>query len=259
MYLLTIDIGNTTIGIGVCQNKKVVYATHIRIDKDDKDAAHYVKVLKDLLGDFQLTDFCGSILSSVVPELNETLLAAMETVLQKPARLVTLEDIRKMLPVKVKSPDSVGKDRLMDCIGAKARFPKNKPFAVIDMGTATTVNVVDKNGAYVGGMIIPGLGTSVRALSARASQLPEIELKAPKHWLGQNTVECMQSGAIYGFACMIDGIIERLQCEYDKDIQIILTGGNGKRVRRYCNKRFTYDANLIMKGLAYIYDCLYLS
>lgn len=251
MYLLAIDMGNTTLGIGVINQGQVIHVDHIPTAREE-NLSFFISQLEQILAPYlQESPFCGGILSSVVPELNDTVLTAIEHVIQQDAHLVTLADILQVLPIQIEEPSSVGKDRLMDCIGAMAQIPT--PLIVIDMGTATTVNMVNKKGEFVGGMIIPGVKTAVTALSAKASQLPEIALEAPKHLLGQNTVECMQSGAIYGHACMIDGIYNRLQQEAEGALHVIATGGYGELIVPQCLTPIPYDPHLQLKGLASIY------
>ena len=121
------------------------------------------------------------------------------------------------------------------------------------MGTATTMSVIDENGAYRGGMIIPGLRLSVDALSARAAQLPFIHLGEPEHFIGSNTIDCMQSGAVYGSALMIDGLIARTAEELGRPVTAVATGGLMALIHRFCRADLRYDADLMLEGLYILY------
>ena len=141
----------------------------------------------------------------------------------------------------------MGKDRLADAIDAAAGY--GVPVIVFDMGTATTVGIVDENHTFLGGMIIPGVKTSLSALSSRASQLPVINIEKPKNMIGRNTLECMQSGILYGTAAMIDGIIDRISAYLGKEFTIVATGGMAKNIAPHCRHNILLDNFLQFKGL----------
>ena len=246
---LAVEIGNTTLGVSVMQEGQVVgvdYWDTIRT----ADAAHYAPMFRALVQRYVARGyvFVGGALTSVVPQLDAAVAQAMQEALaDMPVQVVSRADIEERLPIAIEDPASVGKDRLLDCLGALSRT--KAPLLVIDMGTATTVNVVDAQGRFRGGMIIPGVQTSVNALSARAAQLPQIELEVPQRLIGQNTVECMQSGAIYGFAAMVDGLIDRLSAETHTSYHVVATGGWGELIIPHCVHDILYDPCLQIKGL----------
>ena len=153
----------------------------------------------------------------------------------------------KVIDIHVESPTQLGNDRLADAIGAA--LCHGAPAIVIDMGTATTVGVIDEHGCFIGGMIIPGVKTSLNALCKRASQLPAINIEKPHHLIGRNTLECMQSGIVYGTAAMIDGIIDRIKPTLNGAVHIIATGGMAKQIIPYCKNQITNDEYLQFKGL----------
>ena len=124
---------------------------------------------------------------------------------------------------------------------------------IFDMGTATTMSVIDENAAYRGGMIIPGLRLSVDALSARAAQLPYIHLGPPERFIGSNTIDCMQAGAVYGSALMIDGLIARAEEELGRPVTAVATGGLMALIHNYCRRDLHYDENLLLEGLYILY------
>ena len=249
--LLLVEIGNTTLGIGLASGDKVVFLGTIPTDKQ-ASVEHYQLRLREVIVESPLAtgEAHDGYLSSVVPELNETVLEAMQCVVRGKVTLIEREDIERHLPLAIEHPETVGKDRLLDCVGALTLA--KGPLVVFDLGTATTLNAIDKEGRYIGGMIIPGVQTSVKALSQRASLLPQIELAEPAHLLGQNTVECMQSGAVYGAAAMVDGLIEYVTDHLGDEVEVVATGGCGRLVVPHCRHKIKYDPYLQLKGLAQV-------
>ncbi len=250
--ILAVDIGNTNIVIGFL-NKTTIYA-EARISTDiRKTNMDFLIQLKLMMQIYQVktSDIEGAILSSVVPEITNEFSRAIELLLNKKPLHVGA-GIKTGLNIKIDNPKSLGADRVCDavCVIEEYRLPA----IIIDMGTATTISVIDSAKNHIGGMIIPGIKTSLDSLSQHASQLPYISLESPKNLIGKNTVECMQSGIIYGNTCMIDGLIERLKEEMKQDLNVIVTGGLGKLITKYSCHQITYDENLLLKGLYYIYS-----
>lgn len=129
------------------------------------------------------------------------------------------------------------------------------PCFVIDLGTATKINVIDENGAFCGCAIAPGVGISLEALSARTSQLPAISLSTPKKAIGTNSIDCMQSGVVFGTAAMLDGLCDRMERELGKEVKsFVATGGLSGEIIKSCNHQMIYDPELILKGLRIIYE-----
>ena len=150
------------------------------------------------------------------------------------------------------NPGSLGADLVANAVAGIAEYPL--PLAIIDMGTASTVSVVDEKKHYVGGMIFPGINISLDALTAHASQLSGISIDAPKRIIGKNTIECMKSGVIYSNAAALDGIVERIGEELGKEPFVVATGGLSKKIVPYCKKKIVLDEDLLLKGLMIIYD-----
>ena len=147
----------------------------------------------------------------------------------------------------------VGADIVADAVAALERF--EPPIITIDMGTATTIGVIDAQRNYVGGMLLPGVNVSLEALSRRAAQLPAISLQHPKAVIGKNTEDCMRAGIVYGTAGMLDGIIERIRGEFGgREISVVATGGNAPVIVKYCKTPIVYDKFLLMNGLWAIYQ-----
>ena len=124
---------------------------------------------------------------------------------------------------------------------------------IIDMGTATTLSVLDKNGAFVGGCLCPGVKISMEALTSRTALLPGIQLDQPKRAIGRNSIDCMRSGIMLGAACMLDGMIERMEQELGYPVKVLATGGIARFVIPMCRREILYDGDLLIKGLAELY------
>lgn len=192
----------------------------------------------------------GGIISSVVPELKIVMGRAMEELTGK-RFLVVGSGIKTGLNIKMDNPSQLGADLVADAVAALSKY--QPPLVFFDMGTATTLSVIDRQGSYIGGMIIPGLRLSVDSLSARAAQLPYINLDGPEQLIGTNTISCMQAGAIYSNAAMIDGLLERVEEELGEPVTAVATGGLMAAVLPYCKRKVDYDENLMLEGLRILY------
>ena len=249
--ILAVDIGNTNIVVGLLEGTTILNCGRIATDRKKTDM-DFVIQLKLMLSIFKVKEELieGSILSSVVPELTNQLVMAIKTLLDKKPYVIG-PGIKTGLNIKIDNPQTLGADRVCDAVCVIEEY--KVPAIIIDMGTATTISVVDKFKNHIGGMIIPGIKTSLDSLSLSASQLPYISLDSPKNLIGKNTVECMQSGIIYGNASLIDGLIDKIKEEMKEDFIVIATGGYSKIVINYCKNKIIYDPNLLLKGLYYIY------
>lgn len=194
----------------------------------------------------------GAIISSVVPELKPILVRAVRMLCGLTPLLVGA-GVKSGLDIKIDNPAQLGSDLVVGAVGALARYPK--PLLVFDFGTATTLSVLDGKGRYRGGMIMPGLRLAMEALSNRTAQLPHVDLEAPAHVIGTNTVDCMNSGAIYGNAAMLDGVIERVEAELGEKIAaVVATGGLISKVAPHCRHEIVIDDDLMLWGLKIIYE-----
>ena len=155
------------------------------------------------------------------------------------------------LNILTDNPKAVGSDMIVDAVAAMDEYPL--PLAIIDMGTATTISVVDKNGNYVGGIIHPGLRISIDTLSSKTAQLPQVNLDMPKKVIGKNTIDCMRSGILFGHAGMMDGIISRMEKEIGEKLNVVATGGLAPFVTPLCTHDIIVDDNLLLKGLLKLY------
>lgn len=250
--LLAIDVGNTNIVIGCVDEKDIRFSARFATDKD-KTEDEYALMLMSLLQIHKVPpeDIHGSIISSVVPELKKVLQLAVKLVTGTTPLVATLA-LDTGLKVAVDAPATLGADLVVDAVAAIAKYPT--PIIIFDMGTATTVSVIDAEGIYRGGMIIPGLRLSVDALSTRTSQLPRISLDEPEQLIGTNTINCMKAGAIYGTAAMLDGLVDRLEEELGQSPTVIATGGHIGDIVPYCRRKMIYDKDLMIHGLQILYE-----
>ena len=202
--ILAIDVGNSNIVLGGIDNEKIYFTVRISTDRF-KSNDEYAVLMKNLieLNGYTPSEMEGSIISTVVPALATTLRLALEKITGKPCMVVG-SGLKTGLNILIDNPAQLGSDLVVDAVAAIAEYPK--PVMIFDLGTATTLSVVDKKGNYLGGMIMPGVVVGVEAISNRASQLPHIGLEAPKRLVGTNTIDCMKSGAIYGNAAMLQGV-----------------------------------------------------
>lgn len=251
--ILAIDAGNTNIVLGCLEGDTPRFTARFRTDraKTEDEYALYFRSLFDL-HQVDRNAMEGAILSCVVSELTDVLCKAIETVINKRPMIVGA-GLKTGLNIKIDNPAQLGADLVADAVAALAKYPH--PLVIFDMGTANTMSVIDGNGRFLGGAIMAGPRLSVDSLSSRTSQLPHIELDAPSKVIGSNTIQCMQSGAIYGHAAMIDGMIERVQEELGETLaSVIATGGLSKQIIPFCRNKIIHDENLMLHGLRIIFE-----
>lgn len=249
--VLTIDIGNTNIVLGEWNENELQFISRINTDKHmtaDSYACQFKSVLE--LYNVDLTQIEGSIISSVVPEVTYNVTFSIEKLTGKKP-LVVGPGIKTGLDIRIDDPSELGSDIVVDAVAVMAKYPK--PIVFFDMGTATTVCVIDEKGCYLGGAIMPGVRTGMDALSEHASQLPHIGIEAPKDIIGRNTIDSMKSGAVFATASMIDGMSARIEERLGKKASIVATGGNSRHIVPYCRCGVVYDGNLLLDGLIRIY------
>lgn len=251
--VLTVDIGNTNITIGVFNNNDLLFTARLATDRkrtEDQYAVELLNIFK--LRNADISEFSGAIISSVVPELTDVLKAAVASVTDKDP-MILRNDIGSGLKVINNINGQIGADIAAVAVAAINKYPL--PCFVLDLGTATKIILLDENGMFMGCTISPGVGISLYALASRTSQLPTINLETPDSSIGTNTIDCMKSGLVYGTAAMLDGLTERMEKDFGKKVaSIIATGGLSKEIIKNCNRTVFYDENLILHGLKVIYD-----
>lgn len=250
--VLAIDLGNTNITLGCYKDDKLLFVSRMYTERH-KTSDEFATGLLDIFNLYGVKpeDFEGAVFSSVVPELTDIIFQAVKTTTGKEPFIVGKEH-NGNLKVEVLPVEHLGADLICGCVGAIKKYPL--PCLVVDMGTATKVLAIDKDGYFVGCTISPGIKISLEALASNAALLPSISLSKPEKVAGTNTVECMQSGIVYGNAAMIDGLTERFTKELSfENPTIVATGGYSKGIIPCCKAKIKYDENLILDGLRAVY------
>lgn len=250
--ILAIDMGNTNIVIGGIDESRTYFLERITTNHVNT-ALEYAVSIKNILEihGVDRAQVTGAIASSVVPPLNATLSSAVNKLFGFRPMFVG-SGMKTGLNILMDNPKTVGTDMIVDAIAAIKEYPC--PLIIIDMGTATTMSVVDHSGNYIGGVILPGLKVSLDSLSSKTAQLPSISLDIPKKVIGKNTIDCMRSGIMYGSAGMLDGIIDRMEEELGGPATVLATGGLSRFVVPLCRHSIIYDEELLMKGLWILYE-----
>jgi type III pantothenate kinase len=251
--LLAVDIGNTNIVFGcVDEDGKILVFERISTNHN-ATAAEYAVLIRNILemNDFQCADIHDAIMSSVVPSVTNTVKEAVRKLFGVEVMMAG-PGVKTGLNILIDNPRQLGSDQAVDAVAAINEYPT--PLIIIDMGTATTVSVVDANKNYLGGLIITGMGVATDALINRTAQLPKIDFELPPNIIGRNTIDCMKSGALYSNACALDGIIERIEEELGEKCTVVATGGLAEVVVPLCRKEIILDKNLLIKGLTIIYN-----
>ena len=250
--ILAIDIGNTNIVVGCIDQEKTYFIESLSTVRT-KTELEYAVDLKTVVDIYHIkrTDIEGCIISSVVPQITNAVKLAAEKVLHKEP-MVLGPGVKTGLNIMMDNPGQLGADLVANAVAGIHEYPL--PLAIIDMGTATTASVVNSKKQYVGGMILPGVGVSLDALTARASQLSGISIDAPRHVIGKNTIECMKSGVLYSNAAALDGIIDRIEEELGEKATVVATGGLAKKIVPHCKREIILDEELLLRGLLIIYE-----
>ena len=249
--ILTVDIGNSNIVIGGVEGEEILFEARLRTDAT-KTSDEYCVDLKSLLDVYRVNaeSIEGAIIGSVVPQVLNSFQTAIKKLTGKQS-LVVGPGLKTGLNIKIENPAQTGADLVVGCVAALREH--KPPMIVVDMGTATTMVVLDQTGALVGGCICPGVKISMEALTDRTALLPGLQLHQPKRAIGRNTIECMRSGIMMGNACMIDGMVARMEEELGCKTTVIATGGIAKFVIPMCKTEIIYDKDLLVKGLAALY------
>lgn len=249
--ILTIDIGNSNIVLGGVREDTIVFEARLRTEATKTSDQYCVdlKILLDMYG-VRPEDVEGCIVSSVVPQVLNSFQTAIKKLTGKTA-LVVGPGIKTGLDIRLENPGQTGADLVVADVAALREH--KPPLIVIDMGTATTMSVLDANGAHIGGCIIPGVRVSLDALTDRTALLPGLQLDQPKRAIGRNTIDAMRSGIMIGTACMLDGMIERMEQELGCKTTVIATGGIAKFIVPLCKTPIIYDKDLLIKGLVALY------
>ena len=249
--ILAIDIGNSNIVIGGVEGDQIIFEARLRTEATKTSDQYCVdlKILMEVYG-VVAKDIEGTIIASVVPQVLNSMRTAVQKLTGK-VPLVVGPGLKTGLNILLENPGQTGADLVVADVAALREH--KPPLIVIDMGTATTMSVLDKNGAHIGGCIIPGVKISMDALTDRTALLPGLQLDQPRKAIGRNTIDAMRSGIMLGTACMLDGMVERFEEELGAKTTVVITGGIAKFIAPLCKTPMIYDKDLIIKGLAILY------
>lgn len=250
--LLTIDVGNTNMVFGIYDGDELAGTFRISTNAQRTSDELGMQIL-------QYYQFMGVspaktkavIIASVVPPVMYALVNAIKKYIKIFPTIVG-EDVDTGIENKYRNPREVGIDRLVNVVSAVEKY--GKPLIIVDIGTATTFDAVDENGAYLGGVIFPGIKVAMEALFMNASKLPRVEISRPDNAIGRTTVESMQSGAVRGYVGALNGIIMDIKQELQGDVKVIATGGMGRMMAEYCPLIDIIDRKLTLEGLKKIYE-----
>ena len=253
--VLAVDIGNSNIcigGLAGAGHREILFTVRM-VTRPRCTADEYAAELRFLLARLQVDPSAceGVIVCSVVPGLTGVLAAACRRLTGQEAKIVSCM-LDTGLTFAVDEPAKVGRDRIADAAAAAAYYPL--PCMTVDLGTATTYNVISDKREFLGGFIVPGVQTSLRAISAGTAQLPPIAPEPPARLIGRNTVQALNNGAMFGTAAMLDGLAERVQAELGHPLTVVATGGLAPYITPCCKRKVLYDADLLFKGLALLWE-----
>ena len=249
--ILAIDIGNSNIVIGGVRGEEITFEARLRTETTKTSDQYCVdlKIILDVYG-VSRDEIEGSIIASVVPQVLNSMQTAVKKLTGKQSMVVG-PGLKTGLNIRLENPGQTGADLVVGCVAALKQY--QPPMIVVDMGTATTMVVLDETGALVGGSISPGIKISMDALTDRTALLPGLQLDQPKKVIGRNTIDCMRSGIMYGAAAMLEGMIDRMEEELGSKTTVVATGGISRFVLPLCKKEIIYDKDLLIKGLVAIY------
>ncbi len=250
--LLAVDIGNTHICLGCMEGLKILRMARLTTNKLKTDF-EYAADLRDFFDFFKIdtAGLDGAIISSVVPPLTNAFSMAVK-LSTGVTPLILGKGVKTGVNILIDDPAQTGADLVAAAAGAIKLYAP--PLIIIDMGTATTISVINRAGSFVGGTIAPGVALGLAALSSGTSQLPNISLEAPSKVIGTNTVDSMKSGAVLGAAAMLDGMIERIEAELGETATVVATGGIASSVAPLCKRKIEVNDDLLLTGLAVIYE-----
>ena len=246
--LLTADIGNTSITLGIFEEDALVEEYRLASDKD-LSLEEYEVLLKSLFKDFKVD---GCIISSVVEELTNKFKTAGNNVFKFEA-IVLSTNINTGVEILLDNPNEAGADRIANAAGAYVLY--NHPVIVVDFGTATTFDIVNAKGQFIGGVIAPGVTLQLKALNKFTSKLPRIDVTLSNFAIGHNTTDAILSGVLRGSAAMIDGLVEQCEKELGQRAVLVATGGYSGLIANYLKRPFDFiNPTLTLEGLRYLYQ-----
>ncbi|MEG1602053.1 MAG: type III pantothenate kinase [Cloacibacillus sp.] len=249
--LLVFDIGNTNTVMGIYKGSELVKQWRLTSKKQTADEVGFMILGLLSASGINKEEIEGAIFGSVVPSLDEMFLEGVRKYIGVEAMRVSPR-LNTGLTIKMKNPTGLGADRLLNAVAGIAKY--GAPLIVVDLGTAITFDVISQEGAYLGGIIAPGMELSMESLFSRTAQLPQIELCAPEHYIGGDTTEAIQSGIIYGTVGLVDKVIKGVFKELGGPCRVVATGGHAPIISKYSNRVDTVDQWLTLDGLRILYE-----
>lgn len=250
--LICIDIGNSNITIGTFKGEDLQFTARLATDTR-RTSDQYAIEISDIISlyNVDLNSITEAAISSVVPTVGSAIEKAIKRLFNI-TPIVLGPGIKTGLNIKIDNPAQLGADLAAGAVGSLAKYPT--PTIIIDMGTASTISVLGKNGEFLGGVIAAGVKLTLDALTSRTAQLPSVSIEAPKKVIGTNTADSMRSGLIIGQSAMIDGLITRIERELGATATVVATGGLAPDVVSECDHEILIDDNLILDGLRIIHN-----
>lgn len=253
--IIAVDIGNTNIVTGIFDDKDLKFTERLVTDKN-KTTEEYKSEFEDIFTNHNIliSEISGIAVSSVVPEVMDIIKKVFFELIPENEIFIINNRVNTGLNILTDNPEKVGADRLADASAVLSEYPL--PALVIDMGTATTLSVIDENKNFLGGIIMAGVKTTLNALVEKTAQLPEILFESSEiseSIIGRNTSDAMKNGAVYGTSACLDGMISKIEKELGKKLTVIATGGIADIIVPYCDHKIIYDENLLLKGIFHIY------
>ena len=250
--ILAIDVGNSNIVLGCIDGENILFRERISTDQSATDLqyASHIKMSLDM-HNIKKEIIDGAIISSVVPSVTNTVKTAIKKYFGVNSKVVG-PGIKTGLKIVIDNPAQLGSDLVVGAVAGIKEYPV--PMIIIDMGTATTLAVINSKKEYIGGVIMTGMAVSTDALISRTAQLPKIAFEKPKKVIGSNTIDSMKSGIMYSNAGAIDGLIERMENELGEKCTVIATGGLAGVIVPLCKHDIILDDDLLLKGLNIIYN-----
>ncbi len=250
--LLAVDIGNTNITIGAFEGEELRFTSRLATDSNRTEDQYAVemKIVLELYG-IEPSEIHGAVIGSVVPNITQYIANGVNRLFGFEP-LILGPGVKTGLNIKIDNPAQLGADLVAVSVAAKVKYPL--PNVVCDLGTASTLTVLDSEGNMQGGIIYPGVRTALNALVANTAQLQQVSFESPARVIGKNTIECMQSGVVFGAASLLDGMLMRIEKELGESVTAVATGGFAKKIVPHCAKEFILAENLVLEGLKIIWD-----
>jgi type III pantothenate kinase len=248
--ILGVDIGNTTVEVGIIKDLKNIKSFKLTSDRQktsDNWLIDFITIFNFL--EISKEKIRSVYISSTVPIMEDKISEAIRNFLQIDPKILG-RNLRIPIKNNYKKPEEVGIDRLLNSYAALKLF--NLPIIAVDLGTAITFDVINKNGEYEGGAIFPGMNASIEALFSKTAKLPRVNLAETKNIVGKTTIESIQSGLLFGYVSLIEGMVDKINKSVSYNHTVIITGGNGDLISNNLNISHIYEPYLAMKGIYFL-------